>query len=64
LEDEAWQLGVGARERSAVEQWGEQVREVPVNRRDGFKVYTHHRWFAVPEERQRERRARFWQVLV
>lgn len=57
-----WRLALASREREAISQQLE-VREVPVQQRDGFKVYTHHRWFAVPEGEDDERGARFWQVL-
>ena len=31
--------------------------------REGFKIYTHHRWFAVPLGGEEKEGRRFWQVL-
>ena len=59
---EWWRLGLTSLDRQAIAQ-GLEVREVPAQRRDGFKVYTHHRWFAAPVDAEGTVGARFWQVL-
>ena len=60
-----WRLELSAGGEAAISQGDAaalQVRDVPASMREGFKIYTHHCWFAVPLGGKEEVR-RFWQVL-
>lgn len=61
-----WRLGLTGDAGKAIEK-GEaedmEVRDVPDRMREGFKGYTHHRWFAVPGGVEEGIGRCFWQVL-
>lgn len=61
-----WRLDLSAGGQAAISQGDAaalQVRDVPARMREGFKIYTHHRWFAVPLGGEEKEGRRFWQVL-
>ena len=61
-----WRLDLSAVGQAAISQGDAaalQVRDAPAWMREGFKIYAHHRWFAVPLGGEEKEGRRFWQVL-